>query len=337
MTDKTWASDNPVDKIQASSGPRLHWLVKRVLMSFAVLWAAYTLTFLILYILPSDPVTIMLNQGEQSTVDIAQVNALKALYHLDQPFYIQYAWSLWDLLHFNLGRSIVSGDPVTRLVLQALPPTLLLALCALIVAIIVGGGLAAGVSVLPAGRLKSAFLALPSLGAALPTFWLGLLLLQGFSFSHAWFPAMGNQGWQSLVLPTLTLAVPTAATLAQVMNRSLADVWRRPFIDALRLKGASTAHLLWRHVVPNAAIPLLTLTGMIFGHLLAGAVVTETIFSREGLGRLAQGAVSTQDIPVVQGVVLTAATIFVMVNFVVDLLYPLLDPRLDRLCAGGGK
>ena len=337
MTDKTWASDNPVDKIQASSGPRLHWLVKRILMSFAVLWAAYTLTFLILYILPSDPVTIMLNQGEQSTVDIAQVNALKALYHLDQPFYIQYAWSLWDLLHFNLGRSIVSGDPVTRLVLQALPPTLLLALCALIVAIIVGGGLAAGVSVLPAGRLKSAFLALPSLGAALPTFWLGLLLLQGFSFSHAWFPAMGNQGWQSLVLPTLTLAVPTAATLAQVMNRSLADVWRRPFIDALRLKGASTAHLLWRHVVPNAAIPLLTLTGMIFGHLLAGAVVTETIFSREGLGRLAQGAVSTQDIPVVQGVVLTAATIFVMVNFVVDLLYPLLDPRLDRLCAGGGK
>lgn len=337
MTDKTWASDNPVDKIQASSGPRLHWLVKRILMSFAVLWAAYTLTFLILYILPSDPVTIMLNQGEQSTVDIAQVNALKALYHLDQPFYIQYAWSLWDLLHFNLGHSIVSGDPVTRLVLQALPPTLLLAFCALIVAIIVGGGLAAGVSVLPAGRLKSAFLALPSLGAALPTFWLGLLLLQGFSFSHAWFPAMGNQGWQSLVLPTLTLAVPTAATLAQVMNRSLADVWRRPFIDALRLKGASTAHLLWRHVVPNAAIPLLTLTGMVFGHLLAGAVVTETIFSREGLGRLAQGAVSTQDIPVVQGVVLTAATIFVMVNFVVDLLYPLLDPRLDRLCAGGGK
>ncbi|MCC3705053.1 ABC transporter permease [Rouxiella badensis] len=336
MTDKTWVSDNPIDKINRPS-LRLPRLVKRVLMSVAVLWAAYTLTFLILYILPSDPVTIMLNQGEQSTVDIAQVNALKAQYHLDQPFYVQYAWAIWDLLHLNLGHSIVSGDPVTRLVMQALPPTLLLAVCALAVAIVIGGGLAAGVSVLPAGRIKSALLTLPSLGAALPTFWLGLLLLQAFSFTRPWFPAMGNHGWQSLVLPTLTLAVPTAATLAQVMSRSLAEVWRRPFIDALRLKGASTAHLLWRHVLPNAAVPLLTLTGMIFGHLLAGAVVTETIFSREGLGRLAQGAVSTQDIPVVQGVVLTAATVFVLVNFVVDLLYPLLDPRIDSGSAGGGK
>lgn len=317
--------------------PPLHWLVKRVLMSLAVLWAAYTLTFFILYILPSDPVTIMLNQGEQSTVDLAQLNALKAQYHLDQPFYLQYAWSLWDLLHGSLGSSIVSGKPVTALLLQALPPTLLLALCALVLALLIGGGLAAGISVLPAGRLKAALLALPSLGAALPTFWLGLLLLQAFSFSHAWFPAMGNAGWQSLVLPTLTLAVPTAATLAQVLNRSLAEVWRRPFVDALRLKGAGTAHLLWRHVLPNAAIPLLTLTGMIFGHLLAGAVITETIFSREGVGRLAQGAVSTQDIPLVQGVVLTAAAIFVLVNFIVDLLYPLFDPRMSHAAAGGAR
>ena len=317
--------------------PQLHWLLKRVLMSLAVLWAAYTLTFFILYILPSDPVTIMLNQGEQSTVDLAQLNALKAQYHLDQPFYLQYAWSLWDLLHGSLGSSIVSGKPVTALLLQALPPTLLLALCALVLALLIGGGLAAGISVLPAGRLKAALLALPSLGAALPTFWLGLLLLQAFSFSHAWFPAMGNQGWRSLVLPTLTLAVPTAATLAQVLNRSLAEVWRRPFIDALRLKGAGTGHLLWRHVLPNAAIPLLTLTGMIFGHLLAGAVITETIFSREGVGRLAQGAVSTQDIPLVQGVVLTAAAIFVLVNFIVDLLYPLLDPRIGHAATGGGR
>lgn len=333
------AQTAPPDPSVVSRAPRpqLHWLLKRVLMSLAVLWAAYTLTFFILYILPSDPVTIMLNQGEQSTVDIAQLNALKAQYHLDQPFYLQYAWSLWDLLHGDLGSSIVIGKPVTALLLQALPPTLLLALCALVLALPLGGGLAAGISVLPAGRLKAALLALPSLGAAAPTFWLGLLLLQAFSFSNAWFPAMGNQGWRSLVLPAITLALPTAATLAQVLNRSLSEVWRRPFIDALRLKGAGTAHLLWRHVLPNAAIPLLTLTGMIFGHLLAGAVITETIFSREGVGRLAQGAVSTQDIPLVQGVVLTAAAIFVLVNFIVDLLYPLLDPRISHASAGGAR
>lgn len=307
--------------------------LKRLLQGFGVLWAAWSLTFFILYILPSDPVTIMLNQGEQSTVNPAQVAALKAQYHLDLPVYQQYLLALWDLLHLRLGRSIVSGDSVTYMLAQALPDTLLLAFCALFLALLVGGGLAATASVLPPGRVKAALLALPSLGAALPTFWLGLLLLQAFSFSRPWFPAMGNQGWQSLVLPAITLAVPTAATIAQVMNRSLGDVWRRPFIDALRLKGAGTARLLWRHVLPNAAIPLLTLTGMIFGHLLAGAVITETIFSRAGLGRLAESAVSAQDIPVVQGVVLMAALIFVVVNLVTDALYPLLDPRI----AGGDR
>ncbi|WP_147197789.1 ABC transporter permease [Pantoea sp. CCBC3-3-1] len=307
---------------------RLPASLKRALQGIGVLWAAWSLTFFILYILPADPVTIMLNQGEQSTVDAAQVAALKAQYHLDLPVWQQYLLALWDLLHLNLGKSIISGDNVTDLIIQALPATLLLAVCALVVALIVGGGLAAGTSVLPSGRIKSMLLALPSLGAALPTFWSGLLLLQLFSFSHAWLPAMGNRGWQSLVLPTLTLAIPTAATLAQVMSRSLAEVWRRSFIDALRLKGAGTARLLWRHVLPNAAIPLLTLSGMVFGHLLAGAVITETIFSREGLGRLAEGAVSAQDIPLVQGVVLTAATVFVVVNFITDAIYPLLDPRL---------
>ena len=303
-------------------------LLRRVLQGVAVLWATWSLTFLILYILPSDPVTIMLNQGEQSMVNAAQLAALRAQYHLDLPVWQQYGLALWKVLHLNLGQSIVSGDSVTHLIAQALPATLLLSVSALISALLVGGGLAAGISVLPPGRIKSALLALPSLGAALPMFWLGLLLLQLFSFNHAWFPAMGNVGWQSLVLPTLALTIPTAAMIAQVMNRSLAEVWRRPFIDALRLKGAGTAHLLWRHVLPNAAIPLLTLTGMIFGHLLAGSVITETLFSRQGLGRLAEGAVSAQDIPVVQGVVLTAAVIFVAINFITDLLYPLLDPRI---------
>lgn len=307
---------------------RLSRLLQRAVQGVAVLWATWSLTFLILYILPSDPITIMLNQGEQSTVDVAQLAALRAQYHLDLPVWQQYVLALWKVLHLDLGRSIVSGDNVTYLIAQSLPSTLLLASSALVSALVVGGGLAASVSVLPSGRIKSALLALPSLGAALPMFWLGLLLLQLFSFNHAWFPAMGNAGWQSLVLPTLALTIPTAAMIAQVMNRSLSEVWRRPFIDALRLKGAGTAHLLWRHVLPNAAIPLLTLTGMIFGNLLAGSVITETIFSRQGLGRLAEGAVSAQDIPVVQGVVLTAAVIFVAINFITDALYPLLDPRI---------
>lgn len=139
---------------------------------------------------------------------------------------------------------------------------------------------------------------------------------------------MGNDGWRSLVMPVATLAIPTSARIAQVMSRSLVLVWSQPFTEAIRAKGVSRTRLMLVHTLPNAAIPLLTMAGLIVGGLLAGSVVTETVFSRDGIGRLAQGAVSAKDIPMVQGVVLVVAASFVVVNLVVDLLYPLLDPRI---------
>jgi peptide/nickel transport system permease protein len=307
------------------------FLAGRIALAIFVLWAAYTLSFAILYVVPGDPVSIMLNQGDQGTADPSQVAALRAHYLLDQPLIVQYGVALWRALHLDLGHSIQSGQAVSAMLVQALPATAALSAVALGLALTLGMGIALLASVTRGGWAHSLLLSLPSMGVSLPTFWIGLLLLQFLSFQLGLFPAIGNDGWQSLVLPALTLAIPTAATIAQVLTRSLTGIWQQPFIDALRARGLTRARLLFMHVLPNAAIPALTMTGVIVGNLLAGSVVTETVFSREGIGRLAQGAVSVKDIPVVQGVVLLAAVIFVVINLVVDLLYPILDPRIARV------
>ncbi|MDB5980956.1 MAG: Binding-protein-dependent transport system inner rane component [Pseudomonas sp.] len=314
------------------------YLFNRGWQALLVLWAAFTLSFLILYALPSDPVSIMLNQsGEQNTVDQRQVAALRAEYHLDEPLIVQYGIALWRAAHVDFGRSIQSGVPVSESLRQALPATAALSFLALGIALLSGISLALAASLTRWNLLRDLLLGLPALSVSLPTFWVGLLLLQGFSFSLHWFPAMGNQGFASLILPALTLAIPTAAVIAQVLARSLAAARTQPFAEVLIAKGLSPRRLLFVHLLHNAAIPVLSLSGVIVGNLLAGSVVTETVFSREGVGRLAQGAVSAQDIPVVQGVVVLAAGIFITVNLLVDLIYPLLDPRMADAGARAGR
>jgi len=307
-----------------------YWL-GRLAQAGVVLWAAFSVSFVILYALPSDPVSIMLNQsGEQTSVDAAQVARLRAEYHLDQPVIVQYGLALERALHLDFGHSIQTGQPVAGALLQALPATAQLAFAALALALLLGVGLALIASLTRVAWLRDALLGVPALAVSLPTFWLGLLLLQGVSFGLHWFPAMGNRGLPALVLPALTLAIPTAAIIAQVLLRSMATVQRQPFVEALRAKGLGWPRVVCRHILHNALIPVLSLAGVIVGSLLAGSVVTETVFSRQGVGRLAQAAVSVQDIPMVQGVVVLAAVIFVLVNLLVDALYPWLDPRLGK-------
>ncbi|WAH55829.1 ABC transporter permease [Pseudomonas silvicola] len=307
-----------------------YWL-GRLAQAGVVLWAAFSVSFVILYALPSDPVSIMLNQsGEQTSVDAAQVARLRAEYHLDQPVIVQYGLALERALHLDFGHSIQTGQPVAGALLQALPATAQLAFAALALALLLGVGLALIASLTRVAWLRDALLGVPALAVSLPTFWLGLLLLQGFSFGLHWFPAMGNRGLPALVLPALTLAIPTAAIIAQVLLRSMATVQRQPFVEALRAKGLGWPRVVCQHILHNALIPVLSLAGVIVGSLLAGSVVTETVFSRQGVGRLAQAAVSVQDIPMVQGVVVLAAVIFVLVNLLVDALYPWLDPRLGK-------
>lgn len=308
-----------------------HALIWRPAQALLVLWAAFSLSFAILYALPGDPVAILLAQsGEPGAVDPARIAELRARYHLDGSLWQQYGGALWRLLQLDLGTSLQTGKPVAQALAAALPSTLALAVAALLLALPLGVGLALAAHQVRRRPLQNALHNAPALVVSLPTFWVGLVLLQLFSFRLHWLPAMGEHGLASLVLPAVTLALPCAAMIAQVLGRSIASVSQQPFVQALRSKGVGPWRLLCGHILHNAAIPLLSLSGTLLGNLLAGAVVTETVFSRDGIGRLAQAAVASQDIAVVQGVVLLAAALYVLTNLVTDLLYPLLDPRIRQ-------
>ncbi|QJW37901.1 ABC transporter permease [Cellulosimicrobium protaetiae] len=306
------------------------YVLRRAGQGLFVLWAAFTISFFVLYLLPSDPAALMASGGgEADQVDPALLDALRAQYGLDRPVLVQYGDALWHALRLDFGTSYSSGAPATQLVLQALPETLKLTAAALVLAVVAGAGIAIASTFPRATWLRHALASLPPLGVALPPFWLGLLLLQWLSFQLPVFPAIGNEGAISLVLPAITLAVPASAALAQVLARSLRGTLDEPYVETARAKGASRARVHFGHALRNAAIPALTVLGVLVGGLLGGTVVTETVFSRAGLGRLTVTSVDAQDIPVVQAVVVLSALVFVVVTLVVDLLYPLLDPRID--------
>lgn len=305
------------------------YVARRLAQAVVVLWAAFTVSFVVLYLVPGDPVELMASGGlESNGVDPALLARLRAQYGFDDPVPVQYLHRLVGALHGDLGASVTSGRPVTGLLAEALPSTLQLAGTALALGLVAGTALAVGAAASRAPWLRQALLSLPGLGVAAPTFWVGLLLLQLFSFRWRVFPAFGDGGGASLVLPALTLAVPVTALVAQVLARSLLGVLGQPYVETARAKGAGRWRTLSRHALRNAAVPALTVTGVLLGNLLAGSVVVETVFSRAGVGRATVEAVGTKDIPVVQGVVLLGAAVFVLANLVVDLVYPLVDPRI---------
>ncbi|MFD2841584.1 ABC transporter permease [Populibacterium corticicola] len=306
----------------------LRYVTKRVAQAIIVVWAAYTLTFVILYLLPSDPVSIMLNQSQDGHVDEALAERLRAEYGFDQSTLTQYANLLGRAIQGDFGTSIANGARVSDLIAQVFPETLKLAGLAFLFTILGGTALAVASIATANKRLQQFLLALPPLGVSVPGFWIGLILLQVFSFTFPVFPAIGNDGFKSLVLPALTLAIPLSAMVAQVLADSLHSTWREPYVETARAKGLTRWQAITRHTFKNAAVPALTITGMLVGGLFAGSVVVETVFSRAGFGRLVQTSVQAQDIPVIQGFVVLAAVIFVAVNLLVDVLYPLLDPRI---------
>lgn len=306
------------------------YLLRRAAQGLVVLWAAFTLAFFVLYLLPSDPAALAAGAGgEVQDVDPALLDDLRARYGLDRPLLVQYGDALLHAVRLDFGPSYQSGAPAGSLVAQALPETLKLTGAALVLAVLAGTALAVA-SVLPRSRaLRQVLSALPPLGVALPTFFVGLVLLQWVSFRAGLLPAIGNAGWQSLVLPAVTLAVPPGAQLAQVLSRSLRGTLGEPYVETARAKGAGRLRVHLGHALRNAAIPAFTMLGVMVGALLGGAVVTETVFSRVGLGRLTVQSVNTQDVPVVLAIVSLSALVFVVTTLVVDLLYPVLDPRIE--------
>ncbi|MEU1182548.1 ABC transporter permease [Streptomyces sp. NPDC005820] len=305
------------------------YVIKRLAQAVGVLWAAYTVSFLVLDYLPGDPVTAMAGAGMDSgQVDPKQIAALRHEYGFDKPVLVQYAEYLGRAVRGDFGDAVSTGRPVTSTLADALPQTLQLTGAALLLAVLLGGGLAVLATYTAQRWLRQLLLSLPPLGVSVPTFWVGLLLVEAFSFRLHWFPAFGNDGFKGLVLPALTLAVPTGAQIAQVLAKSLLTALDQAYVETARAKGAGRWRIHLRHALRNASLPALTVVGLLVGQLIAGSVVVETVFSRDGLGRVTAAAVTAQDIPLVQGVVVFGALIFVTTNLVIDLVYPLLDPRI---------
>ncbi|EME1930753.1 ABC transporter permease [Cronobacter sakazakii] len=304
------------------------YLGARVGQALLVLWASFTVSFVLLQLLPGDAIAIKF-QNPELGLNAAQIAQMRTAYGADAPLWRQYLESLGGAVRGDFGFSLQAGVPVSALLAASLPATLRLAALGFTLALVIAVLLAA-LSTLSYGRaLRRAFAALPSLFVAVPTFWLGITLIQLFSFQWRLIPVINPGFWEGLILPVMTLAVPICAPLAQLLIRNIDVVMHQPFVTVARAKGASHRGVLWRHVARNALLPVLTVAGLLLGELIAGALVTETVFGLNGLGQLTRDAVNNQDLAVLQAIVLVAALGFVLINLLVDLLYPLLDPRLS--------
>jgi peptide/nickel transport system permease protein len=307
--------------------PRLGRILPRLGQAIVVLLAAFTASFLLLQALPADAILIKFMNPDLG-LSPEQIAEIHASYGADTPLWSQYLHALGNFLTGDFGVSVQAGVPVRDSLAANLPATLTLASLGFLAAAALALAVAFLATVSGFGWLRNALGALPGLFVSVPVFWLGILLIQVFSFQLRLVPVVNPGPWERLILPVAALAVPISAPLAQVLLRNIDAVLTQPFVAVARAKGASRLQVLWRHVVPNALLPTLTIAGVLFGELLAGAVVTEAVFGLNGLGTLTQQAVANQDAAVLQAVVVISAAAFVAINLAVDLLYPLLDPRL---------
>lgn len=302
-------------------------LVRRLGQAVLVLWAAYTLSFILLSALPGDAITTRI-QNPDSDITPEGAQALLAFYGLDRPLWEQYGRGLLAAVRGDLGYSLNTGRPVTEMIAEALPSTLQLTLLGLMFGLVIAVGVALAINYAHWGWLRSLVSSAPALFGSVPTFVVGILLLQIFAFQFGLIPSVDDGSFRALIAPAATLGIVLAATLAQVFATSIRSTRSQPFVHVQHAKGAGEGYIFRKDVLRNSALPVLTLLGLAFGELLAGAVVTEAVFARGGIGQLVVGAVNGQDLPVVQGVVLLSTVGYVVINLVVDLAYPFIDPRI---------
>ena len=310
-------------------------LVRKVASAVLVLWLAATVTFFALRLVPGDPVLAIL--GNPSSAPPAGVlAATRQEYGLQHPLLVQYVDYLGRLARGDLGQSYSLKQDVTTVIGDQVASTVVLTLAALATAWVIAA-LGTLLTVRRGRVVRSLGTGLEVLTAALPQFWLGILLLVVFGFHLGLVPVAGGTGVRSLVLPTLTLAVPLAGFLGQVTRQSFDEAMAQPFVLSARMRGMGDWAVRSRHVLRHALLPGLTLSGWAVGSLFSGAVVVETLFARPGLGKTLLDAVTRRDMPVVLGGVLLIAVVYVVVNLVVDALYLVVDPRLRRPSRGTGN
>ncbi|TFD27383.1 ABC transporter permease [Cryobacterium lyxosi] len=287
-----------------------------------VVWGAATVGFFSLRLIPGDPVNVLVGLGNVSQRVRDQI---RADWGLVDPLLLQYFHYLGRLLQGDFGTSYRMQQPVAAVIGQQLAPTMQLMGLAISFAVL----LAFGSALLGRGRRTGPVAGLLELVAvSSPTFWIGLVLIGVFGFGLGWFPVVATAGFGALVLPAVTLAIPVAGILSQVLRQGLDDAAALPFVETVRARGAGQTRLVLRHTLRHAAASSVTLTGYIVGSLLGGSVLVETVFARPGLGRVALNAIVNRDVPVVLGIIVLAAVSFSLVNLLVDVVADRLDPRL---------
>jgi peptide/nickel transport system permease protein len=310
----------------------ISYLLKRLMAAIPVLFVVSVMVFLFLRMIPGDPATAMLGRD----ASVQEIEAVRLKMGLDRPLPVQYATWLGKALHGDLGLSVISGRSISRSILERLPHTMALAFLAIAIAIAIA---------IPSGVIAAvkqntftdrAVMLFSLLGVSLPSFWVGILFIIFFSVQLRWFPSSGYvsiyenvfQGLRYLILPAVSLALVMAAVSARMARSAMLDVLRQDYIRTARAKGLGRWAVVVRHGLKNAMIPVITVIGLDFGWLLGGTVVIETVFGIPGMGRLVVYSILNRDYPVVQGVILYMAIIYMLVNLLVDFIVTLMNPRI---------
>jgi ABC-type dipeptide/oligopeptide/nickel transport system permease component len=297
---------------------------RRLLLSLMTYWAVASLVFGLLY-LTGDPVSVLLAGTPASRTDVAQ---LRRDLGLDQPVAVQYGRFLAGVVQGDVGRSMRSGQPAMQVVLQRVAFTAQLAVVAITIALGVAVPLGVLAAMFRGSLLDRTLMLLTMLAQSMPIFWVGLLMILVFAVSLQWLPAGGAAGIRYVILPAITLALYPLARVARLVRSSLVDVLHQDYVRAARARGVPELAVVARHTLRNAALPVITVAALQFGHMLGGAVITETIFGWPGIGHYTVIAIQQRDFPVVQAAVLLSSGVFIALNLAVDLLYGYLDPRI---------
>ncbi len=301
-----------------------YFLARRLLTLVPVVWGVVSLVFFIIHLTPGDPVEIMLGE----TASKADMESLRKELGLDKSILSQYLGFIGEVATGDLGRSLFTKKGVFESIMERYGATVELALTSMALALI----LAIPLGVIAASRKDTSVdrvsMALSLVGVSMPSFWIGPLLIMVFAIDLGWFPVSGRGGVESLVLPSITLGTAMAAILSRLTRSTMIETLGEDYITTARAKGARGAIVLYKHALSNALLPVVTVAGLQLGSLLAGAIITETIFAWPGVGRLTIQAINARDYPLAQGCVLTIALSYVFVNLLVDIVYAIIDPRI---------
>ncbi len=315
-----------------SSAPRLRLVGRRLLQFVPVIVLATFVVFGLLKLVPGDLAATL--AGEYATEE--RVAQIREEYGLNDPFLVQYGRWLWNAVHLDLSKSFQSNEPVLGQIMHRFPTTMLLVCCALLISLSVGVPLGILAATRAGSRVDMAVTSLSSLGVALPSFWLAMILVATFSLGWGWFPATGSVRLSSdpqaalwhAVLPAIALAAGGIAEVVRQLRSALIEILSSQYVRTLYAKGLSPGAILWKHGLKNVAVTLLTVIGLLASRLLGGAVVIEAVFAIPGMGSMIVRAAVVKDFPVVQGVVFVMVILVIAINLVIDLLYTVVDPRV---------